>query len=238
MKIALIADLHGNMTAVTALEKDLARRAPDSIWCLGDLVGKGPSSDRTFDWAMAHCDVVLRGNWDDGLGARQFANDAFYHEQLGEKRLKTLRELPLEASMTLSGQRIRMIHGRPVMPTLLTILDGADTLAPLFAPDYRYVIYGDAHRQALRTLNCGLLVNTGSVGNSLGVTHIQYAILEGSKTDPQAPVDITLVNLPYDNLAAVEEVKQQPNMRFPQAFISEITTAVYSRHLHDLNKTD
>lgn len=238
MKIALIADLHGNMTAVSTLEKDLLRRAPDQIWCLGDLVGKGPSSDRTFDWAMQHCDVVLRGNWDEGLGLKQFPNDAFYHEQLGEKRLKALRELPLETSLTLSGKRIRMIHGRPIMKTLHTILDTPDVLCPLFAPDYDYVIYGDAHRQALRTLDCGLLINTGSIGNSLGVTHIQYVILEGSDTDETAPLDITMVNLPYDNLAAVEEAKAQPNMRFPHAFIGEITTGVYSRHLHNLNIKD
>ena len=49
MTIALVADLHGNMTAVQALERDLVKRKADAVWCLGDLVGKGPSSDRTFD---------------------------------------------------------------------------------------------------------------------------------------------------------------------------------------------
>lgn len=231
MKIALIADLHGNMTAVRALENDLVRRSPDQVWCLGDLVGKGPSSDHTFDWAMQHCDVILRGNWDDGLGYKQYCEDAFYHDQLGEKRLKALRELPLEKSITLSGRRIRMMHGRPIMDILRTITDDESLLSPFFVPDYNVVIYGDTHRQALRTLNCGLLVNTGSVGNSLGITHIQYAMLEGSRTDAGAPLDITLINLPYDNMAAVNEAKAQPGMRYPEAYIGEITTGVYSRHL-------
>ena len=62
-RIALIADLHGNLPAVEALEQDLKTRSVDEIWCLGDIVGKGPSSPDTFDWAMAHCSLILRGNF-------------------------------------------------------------------------------------------------------------------------------------------------------------------------------
>ena len=75
MKIAMIADLHGNWPAVEALEKDLNRRAVDRIYCLGDLVGKGPSSDKTMDWALKNCQFILRGNWDDGVGRKLFPAD-------------------------------------------------------------------------------------------------------------------------------------------------------------------
>ena len=68
-RIALIADLHGNLPAVEALEQDLKTRSVDEIWCLGDIVGKGPSSPDTFDWAMAHCSLILRGNWDEGVAS-------------------------------------------------------------------------------------------------------------------------------------------------------------------------
>lgn len=230
MKIALVADLHGNMTAVAALEKDLKRRGADQIWCLGDAVGKGPSSDRTFDWARANCQVMLRGNWDEGVGAKQFANDAFYHEQLGEARLGVLRSLPLEASLTLSGKRLRFIHGRPVMDRLYTVTDPEELLAPFFLPDYHYLFYGDAHRQAVRTLSCGLMVNVGSVGNGLGIPHLAYALIEGEERGG-APLDITLVNLPYDNRAAAEEARLRPGMRSPDAYIGEVLTGVYARHL-------
>ena len=114
MQIALIADLHGNRPAVEALEKDLALMKPDKIYCLGDIVGKGPSNDFTYEWAMAHCDLILGGNWDFGVGYQQFPNDRYYWDQLGEKRLETLRNLPLEYEMTMSGQRLRLFHGRPL----------------------------------------------------------------------------------------------------------------------------
>ena len=115
MTIALIGDLHGNMPAVEALDKDLKRRKIDTVYCLGDLVGKGPSNAETMDWALERCQVNLRGNWDEGVGMKQFPNDTFYHRQLGEKRLKILAELPLEHHFTLSGRKIRLLHGRPVM---------------------------------------------------------------------------------------------------------------------------
>ena len=115
MTIALVADLHGNMTAVQALERDLVKRKADAVWCLGDLVGKGPSSDRTFDWAVANCDLILRGNWDEGVGMKLFPNDAFYYDQLGKARLEKLCGFPLEHHARLSGRNIRLIHGRPIM---------------------------------------------------------------------------------------------------------------------------
>ena len=75
MRIALVADLHGNRPATLALERDLARTQPDRVLCLGDIVGKGPSNDFTFDWAMQHCEIVLGGNWDFGVGKKQFSPD-------------------------------------------------------------------------------------------------------------------------------------------------------------------
>ena len=38
-KILFLADIHGNMPAVRALEKEIEKIAPDDIWFLGDAVG-------------------------------------------------------------------------------------------------------------------------------------------------------------------------------------------------------
>ena len=54
-KIILLADLHGNMPATLAMEKEINRIEPDEIWFLGDAVGKGPESDQTCDWVRIHC---------------------------------------------------------------------------------------------------------------------------------------------------------------------------------------
>ena len=54
-KIVLLADLHGNMPATLALEKELEKIKPDEVWFVGDAVGKGPESDKTLDWVRTHC---------------------------------------------------------------------------------------------------------------------------------------------------------------------------------------
>ena len=108
MRIALVADLHGNWPAVQAMERDISRRGVDEIYCLGDLVGKGPSSDKTCDWAFENCSVILGGNWDLGVAQRAFPKDGFYWNQLGASRLEKLAALPLEHRFFFSGLRARL----------------------------------------------------------------------------------------------------------------------------------
>ena len=45
-QIALISDIHGNIPALEATLHDIRRRHIQRIFCLGDLVGKGPHSDQ------------------------------------------------------------------------------------------------------------------------------------------------------------------------------------------------
>ncbi|MDQ0154833.1 putative phosphodiesterase [Robertmurraya andreesenii] len=43
-KIAIISDIHGNKTALEAVFNDIRKREIERIFCLGDLIGKGPQS--------------------------------------------------------------------------------------------------------------------------------------------------------------------------------------------------
>ena len=232
-RIALVADLHGNLPATMALDRDLNRRGLKEVWCLGDLVGKGPHSAETFDWAMRRCSVILRGNWDEGIAGRYFAkNDRFYYDQLGDKRMQKLGELPLEHHFTLSGKRIRLLHGRPIMKELQSTRDTSDNLRWLFRPDFDAVGYADVHRPGYRSLAFpGLLFNIGSVGNSLGLPSVQYAILQGEDGHSPAPFDITFVTLPYDNEQAVRDAENVPDLPAQESYIKEILTGKYGRKL-------
>lgn len=233
MKLALIADLHGNWTATKALEKDLSRRKVDQIYCLGDLVGKGPSSDKTFDWVFDNCQMIIGGNWDYGLNRKLFPADVFYWEQLGEKRLDKLATLPKEHHFHFSGLHIRLIHGRPVTSGGILIPTApSEEILPYFSTKnktFQGLIYADWHRPFYRVLNAGLLINTGSVGNAMGVPNIFYAILEGEKGKKKAPLDVTIVSLPYNNQKAVEEALAAPALPNTNAYITEISTGIYSR---------
>ena len=234
MRIALVADLHGNLPAVEALDKDLKRRGLERVYCLGDLVGKGPSSAETFDWAAAHCEVILAGNWDLGV-LRDGGIDPhwvpWYRDQLGPARVKRLEELPLECELTLSGRRVRLFHGRPLMPELLFADSERTALKALFHANdetYQAVGYADCHTQFHRAFSDGYLFNCGSVGNSIGVPNVHYAILEGEES-ADAPFDLTLVSLPYDRERAALDALAAPGLPNAEAYMREVRTGVYSR---------
>jgi predicted phosphodiesterase len=233
MKIAFVADLHGNWPATCALEKDLAIQQPDRIICLGDLVGKGPSNAQTFDWVMAHCDPVIGGNWDYGVGYQEFPNDQYYWEQLGEERLRILRGLPTERELLLSGRRVRLMHGRPVMEKLVTVKDPVDVIQSFFTDPhgkpFDVVLYADAHRQGVRTVNPGLFINTGSVGNAMGIPVCCYAIVEAEPGETPGPFEVRLRQLPYDREQAVRDAQAAPRVPLIESYINEIRTGVYSR---------
>lgn len=230
MRIALVSDLHGNLPAVEALEKDLQQQSPDEVFCLGDLVGKGPSSKETFDWAMKRCSVVLGGNWDYGVGNREFVRDHFYWKQLGEERLKTLSNLPREKHLVLSGRKIRLIHGRPVMQNLINIQDHKEMLLPFLEPDFDMMIYADTHRQGARTLT-GQIINIGSVGNALGLPLVQYAILEGEPGEKPGRLEVRLVTLPYDNQKAADDALAATDLPDANAYVQEVLTGIYAGNL-------
>lgn len=66
-RIALISDIHGNMPALEATLADIQRRDIERIFCLGDLVGKGPHSAQVVDSCRQVCEATVKGNWDEGI---------------------------------------------------------------------------------------------------------------------------------------------------------------------------
>ena len=151
MRILFLADLHGNMVATEAMEKMIRFLAPDDIWFLGDAVGKGPQSRETCDWVRANCRHFIGGNWDYGIGGREFSEDGYFWDQLGEERMAWLNSLPLEDELTVCGQRFRLFHGRPVTPLLVATTESTE-LEPLFETEkgrFQGVLFADSHRPFL-----------------------------------------------------------------------------------------
>jgi predicted phosphodiesterase len=66
-RIALISDVHGNLTALDAVLEDIDARDITRIFNLGDYVGKGPRGREVIDRCQERCEVNILGNWDDFL---------------------------------------------------------------------------------------------------------------------------------------------------------------------------
>ena len=230
MKIVLLADLHGNMTATEAMERELEKIRPDDIWFLGDAVGKGPESDRTCDWVRTHCNHWIAGNWDRGLSMEK-EQDTFYSRQIGRERFAWLDSLPLEDELTISGMRFRLVHGRFLDPLYLSF-DPDEKLRQGFRfhdgrPEADGMICADSHRPFIRPLEGGYALNTGSVGDNLSLTRAHALLLEG---EPESgPLGITILSVPYGNRKAAETAERYPDLPMKESFQREVLTGVYSR---------
>jgi putative phosphoesterase len=68
MKIALIADIHANLPALTAVLADIDQRPVDAVFCLGDLVGYHVYPNEVIDALRARHIPTIAGNYDFGVG--------------------------------------------------------------------------------------------------------------------------------------------------------------------------
>ncbi|MBO2517551.1 MAG: metallophosphatase family protein [Clostridiales bacterium] len=230
-RIAIYADLHGNVPALRAFEADVRKRGVDSLWCLGDVVGKGPDSDVTCDWARENSEFILRGNWDSGIGFKEFPADHYYWNQLGEERMTFLQSLPLEKYVTVSGRRIRLFHGRPLMKPLLFIQNSAEEFEPYFRGGTDVLIWADAHRAGMRLAGQGMqVVNCGSVGNGLGMNQVQYCIMEGDLDGTEkTPIAFTFITLDYDHESAALRALET-DLPHKENYAEEVRTGRYCRY--------
>lgn len=243
-KFAIISDIHGNLPALNAVLKNIDRHQVDYIYCLGDLIGKGPNSVEVIDICKTACHQIIKGNWDKFL-ASDLENEGatWYRNQIGKERLDYLNNLPEFIEFYLSGKCFRLIHAHPhdvykrIHPTSPLEERVVMFEPPTIIGKHNYdnqsdiVGYGDIHSSFIQNLPDGkTLFNVGSVGNSCDHTPLaSYVIIEGiynSRT--LAPYSIQFYKVPYDNELAIQHA-QAIDLPNKEAYINEIKTAVYSR---------
>ena len=212
-RIALISDVHGNLTALEAVLADIDARGITRIFNLGDYVGKGPRGREVVDLCRARCEVNILGNWDDFLPDpdRAFDTDAlkWWLHQLGPGQGEWLRSLPFCHDFTMSGRRIRLFHASEETVHRRVRFDHdeaeflglfTNTAATGDGPVPDVVGYADTHDPYYETdRERRTVFNTGSVGNCMGDPTPVYVILEGVMGgEEEAPFSIQFVRVPYD----------------------------------------
>jgi putative phosphoesterase len=220
MKIAIVSDIHGNLAALDAVRRDIARRGVDSVVNLGDSVS-GPLLPReTAQFLMAEGWRSIAGNHERQLltqgPGRWGASDAYAHAQLGTAELAWLAA---QAPTHRLSDEVLLCHGTPVNDAhyFLESIDGEAMRAASAAEiDARrggegapVILCGHTHvARSVRTSSGQLLVNPGSVGlpaydDSHGGYHrietgspdARYAIVEETASGWSA----CLLTVPYDH---------------------------------------
>ena len=62
MRLAVIADIHGNLPALHAVLEDIQKQHVDDIICLGDLGNAGPFPSERIDEVRALNCITIQGN--------------------------------------------------------------------------------------------------------------------------------------------------------------------------------
>ncbi|OWA33641.1 metallophosphatase family protein [Saccharibacillus sp. O16] len=236
-KLAIISDIHGNLPAFEAVLEDIESRGITEIYCLGDLVGKGPSSDQVVDLALERCRYIVRGNWEEFLPQpTEFVSLQWHQRLLGQQRMDALQALPFSMEFWMSGRYVRLFHASPrsvyerVQPwddysRKLSLFESSDLSAEPIKADVAG--YGDIHNAYMQHMDGRMLFNAGSVGNPLDMTQASYAILEGDLGGKsRTRLDLTFVRLPYDIERSIREARDR-EMPDLEPYIRELTTGRY-----------
>ena len=113
-RIAIISDIHGNITALKAVISDIENKNISKIFCLGDSILKSCNSDKVIDLIKEKCEVILKGNCDDAITRPGIPNGKFWTRDLiGEERASFIYNLPISYDFYMSGYLIRLFHSSP-----------------------------------------------------------------------------------------------------------------------------
>ena len=239
-RIALISDIHGNLTALKAVLADIENRGIQRIFNLGDAVGKGPRGQAVVDRCQAVCEVNLLGNWDDFLPDPDRKPDSealrWWKKELREDQWAWLRGLRFCHDFRLSGRQVRLFHASPVSVYHRVHFDHDETSylgmfentpATGDGPVPTIVGYADIHDPYYEADLGRTLFNVGSVGNSLDDPTPVYTIIEGvlDSAEP-APFSIQFVRVPYD---AHAELAAARDLGMPEldSYEAEIIHGIY-----------
>ena len=222
MRIAVIADIHGNLPALEAVLADIQHHNVDRTINLGDCVS-GPLWPREVcDLLMARDDLTIRGNHDRWISgpdpARMGASDRYAYSQLNQDHRTWLEALP---GLAHADHGILACHGTPASDNQYLVEEVSEHRLVRAHPSMiaerlgdvqaRLVLCGHSHQQHLIQLPNGpLILNPGSVGcpsyddpgaephvSESGSPHARYAVLTIGEQ-----VSAELIAVAYDWRAA------------------------------------
>lgn len=179
MRVAVLADVHGNLPACEAVMDDIRKQAPDYIVAAGDLALRGAFPAETTDLLFSSCHALLIGNTDCYLtGAylggpyrsREHWKTALLEwtrDQLGPARIERLAQMPFSTRYCpRPGQALYICHANPrnLEDSLEPTLDEATLRHFLLHVDAAAVAFGHLHFPYRRRLGRLLVADVASAG--------------------------------------------------------------------------
>src|ERR1700730_112135 len=177
MRIATIADIHGNQLALETVLQDLAQQpAIDQVVIAGDLCLNGPRPREVLETVQGlHCPVI-QGNVDTEVitetpkrGVKKKSVIAWTREQIGPEGVAYLASLPFSHLVTNpTGSDLLVVHANPLNQMDAIFPTTPDSMLEHFFENLDSTIgalaFGHYHVAYTRRWRNLLLVDAGSCG--------------------------------------------------------------------------
>lgn len=193
MKIAVLSDIHGNLTAFNAVLKDINDLVINQYIIAGDHISDCPQPNEVLEIVKSLNAYVIKGNreeyvlnyhkgmHDEWCKYKQMAGVVWTYNKLDECNIRYIDELPEQLSISFTQMDdIRIVHGSPFSTREELFPDKhlEKLEKALNSINESVLICGHTHEQWSKELHNKLIVNPGSVGVHFNKNRFaEYAVL-------------------------------------------------------------
>jgi predicted phosphodiesterase len=182
MKVAVLADIHGNVPALKVVSKHIEDWQPDAVLLAGDVVNRGPRPLECLRIVQTKMEEdswqVVRGNHEDYVlkqarpeapsSGPEFEIDrsAFWTYQQLNGQVSSLKAMPFQVNVfDPDGREVRAVHASMRNNRDGIYVDTIDKdLRQKIAPAPAVICVGHTHKPLIRRIDDTLVINVGSVG--------------------------------------------------------------------------
>ena len=223
MRIALLADIHGNSLALEAVLSDLEPIEVDAHLLMGDYFLFGPRPREVYERIVSLAWPAIEGNTDRYIAGPDFPSPfaelrPWYRDQLDSDALEWCRALPFDIRVRPAGGKdLLVVHATPtnIEELLITQLDEWKT-RPLTTEEEAtkrlgdahadLIVYGHIHYASAGVLGGRRLASIGSVGLPFDGDHrAAYAIAEWAN----GGWSLEHRRVAYEHAAVAREIRAQ-----------------------------